>query len=148
VVGTASPASGVAGPTCRAHDNSGHEGVPAGHVIGEVHLVDGGDDTAASSELYTPGSLHFASSKEMLRCVETHVASVCLKCFGCFRDMLQLCQMNVAKIDQNVAYVAMVVHVCCKSLLQMFHLCFWMYYCKCVYLYVAYVSHICCKCFI
>jgi hypothetical protein len=40
--------------------------------------------------------------------------------------------MNVAKVGQDVAYVAIAIHVCCK----------------CVYLDVAYVSHICCKCFI
>jgi hypothetical protein len=41
-------------------------------------------------------------------------------------------RMNVAKVDRDVAYVAIAIHVCCK----------------CVYLDVAYVSHICCKCFI
>jgi hypothetical protein len=33
-------------------------------------------------------------------------------------------QMDVAKVDQDVAYVAMVVHVCCKRLSPMFHLFF------------------------
>jgi hypothetical protein len=75
---------------------------------------------------HMPASLYFASSKEMLRCAETHVASVHFKCCGCFRSMLQLFQMNVA-------YVAMVVHVSCKGLFLMFHLCFWTYCCKCVY---------------
>jgi hypothetical protein len=57
--------------------------------------------------------------------LKAHVASVCFKCFGCFRGMLQLFQMNFAKVDRNVAYVAMVIHVCCKGL--MFDMCFWMY---------------------
>ena len=57
-------------------------------------------------------------------------------------------QMDVAKVDRNVAYVAMVVHVYCKCLLPMFYLCFPDVCCKCVYLNVAYVSHICCMCFI
>jgi hypothetical protein len=35
--------------------------------------------------------------------------------------MLQVFQMNVAKVDRDVAYIAMVVHVCCKGLLQMMH---------------------------
>jgi len=48
--------------------------------------------------------------------------------------------MNVAKVYKHVAYVAMVVHVYCKGLFLIFHLCFWMYCCKCVYLDVAYVS--------
>jgi hypothetical protein len=46
------------------------------------------------------------------------------KCFRCFRGMLQVFQMDIAKVDRDVAYVAMVVHVCCKSLFLMFHLCF------------------------
>jgi hypothetical protein len=37
---------------------------------------------------------------------------------------LQVFQMHVAKVDWDVAYVAMVVHVCYKGLLPMFHLCF------------------------
>jgi hypothetical protein len=40
--------------------------------------------------------------------------------------------MDVVKVDRDVAYVVMVVHLCCK----------------CLYLDVAYVSYICCKCFI
>ena len=32
--------------------------------------------------------------------------------------------MDVAKVDQDVAYVAMVAHVCCKHLFPMFHLLF------------------------
>jgi hypothetical protein len=32
-----------------------------------------------------------------------------------FRGMLQVFQMDVVKVDQNVAYVAMVVHICCKG---------------------------------
>ena len=30
--------------------------------------------------------------------------------------------IDVAKVDQDVAYVAMVVQVCCKLLFPMFHL--------------------------
>jgi hypothetical protein len=32
--------------------------------------------------------------------------------------------MDVVKVDRDVAYIAMVVHVCCKSLSLMFHLFF------------------------
>jgi hypothetical protein len=32
--------------------------------------------------------------------------------------------MDDAKVDRDVAYVAMVVHLCCKHLLLMFHLFF------------------------
>jgi hypothetical protein len=62
--------------------------------------------------------------------------------------MLQLFQMDIAKVDWDVAYVAMVVYLCCKGLLPMFHLCFGDVCYKCVYPDVAYVSHIYFKCFI
>jgi hypothetical protein len=55
--------------------------------------------------------------------------------------------MGVVKVDRDVAYVAMVVYVCCKLLFSMFYL-FLGVCCKCVYLDVAYVSHICCMYFI
>jgi hypothetical protein len=58
--------------------------------------------------------------------------------------MLQEFCMDVAKIDRDVAYVAMVIHICCKHMFPMFHLL----YCKCVYLDVAYVLYIYCKRFI
>jgi hypothetical protein len=32
--------------------------------------------------------------------------------------------MDVTKIDQDIAYVAMIVHVCCKRPFPMFHLFF------------------------
>jgi hypothetical protein len=53
---------------------------------------------------------------------------------------------DVGKIDRDVVYIVMVVHVCCERLFLMFHLRLDVY-CKCVYLDVAYVSHICCKVF-
>jgi hypothetical protein len=62
--------------------------------------------------------------------------------------MLQLFHADVTKVDRDVEYVAMVVHVCCQGLFSTFHLCFWMYVASVFYLDVAYVSHICCKCFI
>jgi hypothetical protein len=43
--------------------------------------------------------------------------------------------------------VVMVVHVCCKRLLSMFHLFFRMCVARVFYLDVVYVLHICCKCF-
>ena len=36
--------------------------------------------------------------------------------------MLQVFEMDVAKVVRDVAYVAMVVHVCCKGVFPMFHL--------------------------
>jgi hypothetical protein len=54
----------------------------------------------------------------------------------------------VAKVDRDVIYVLMVVHVCWKLLFPMFHLFFLDVCCKCVYLKVTYVLHRCYKCFI
>ena len=45
-----------------------------------------------------------------------HVASVFFKCFRCLIGMLQLFHADVAKVDRDVAYVAMVVHVESSSL--------------------------------
>jgi hypothetical protein len=54
--------------------------------------------------------------------------------------MLQVFHVVVAKVDRDVAYVAMVVHVCCKLLSPMFHLFCLDVCCKCVYFG-------CCICF-
>jgi hypothetical protein len=51
--------------------------------------------------------------------------------------------MDVTKVDRNVAYVAIVVYLCCKLLFSMLYLFFHMYVAS-VYLDVAYVSRICC----
>jgi hypothetical protein len=69
-----------------------------------------------------------------------HVSSLCFKCFSSFRCTFQLLRADVAKVDQDIAYVAMVAHVCCKRLSLMFHLF--------LYMYVASVSDACLKCFI
>jgi len=36
--------------------------------------------------------------------------------------MFQLFHADVAKVARDVAYVAMVIHACCKHMFQMFHL--------------------------
>jgi len=54
--------------------------------------------------------------------------------------MLQLFRMDVAKVDRDVAYVVMVVHICCKLLFSMFHLFFFKHMLQ-VYLFG------CCICF-
>jgi hypothetical protein len=56
--------------------------------------------------------------------LKAHVASICFKCFSCFRGILQGFRMDVAKVDRDVAYVAMVVHLCCKRLFPMYRLFF------------------------
>jgi hypothetical protein len=53
-----------------------------------------------------------------------HVVSSYFKCFGYFRGALQAFHMDVIKVDQDIVDVAMVVHVCCKSMSLMFHLFF------------------------
>jgi hypothetical protein len=67
--------------------------------------------------------------------------------------MLLMFHKDVAKVDRNVAYVAMVVHVYCKILFAMFHLFFYVC-CKCFiwmlhmfHTYVASVLSTCCVCF-
>jgi len=55
--------------------------------------------------------------------LKPHIANICFKCFKCFRG-IQVFHADIAKVDQDVAYVAMVVHVCCKLLFPLFHLFF------------------------
>jgi hypothetical protein len=61
--------------------------------------------------------------------------------------------IDAAKVNQDVAYVAMVVHICCKGLLPMFNLYFWMYVASVFiwmlhmfHTYVACVLSECCVC--
>ena len=66
--------------------------------------------------------------------------------FQSFRGILQVFHADIAKVDQDVAFVATIVYICCKLLFasSVFpDVC-----CKHVYLDVAYISHICYKCFI
>jgi hypothetical protein len=56
--------------------------------------------------------------------------------------MLQLFNVDVVKVDRDVAYVTMVVHVYCKGLFLMFHL-FFDVCCKCVLSeYCIYFTHV------
>ena len=52
--------------------------------------------------------------------LHARVASVCFKCFKCFICMLQVFDVDVVKVDRDVVYVVMDIHVCCKHLFQMF----------------------------
>jgi hypothetical protein len=85
----------------------------------------------ATADLCTVVELHndelYSSEQQGDIALKAHIASVCFKCFKCFRDMLHVFQMDVAKVDWDVAYVAMVVQVCYKGLFLMFHLCFQTY---------------------
>jgi hypothetical protein len=66
-----------------------------------------------------------------------HVVSVHFKCF---RGMLQVFHTDVAKTDRDVAYVAMIVHVCCKHLSPMFHL-FFQTYVASVFIWMLHMFH-------
>jgi hypothetical protein len=41
--------------------------------------------------------------------LKTHVVRVCFKCFRCFIWTLQVFHVDVAKVDRDVAYVALVL---------------------------------------
>jgi hypothetical protein len=57
-----------------------------------------------------------------------YVAMAIHVCFKCFRLMLQLFHLNIAKVDLDIAYVVMAIHacfkcfVCFRCMLQMFQL--------------------------
>jgi uncharacterized CHY-type Zn-finger protein len=70
-------------------------------------------------------SLYFTEQQGDIA-LKVHVAKVCFNCFRCFRDMLQVFHMDIAKIDRDVAHVAMVVHAYCKRPFQI-HLLFQIY---------------------
>jgi hypothetical protein len=67
--------------------------------------------------------------------------------------MLQVFHMDIVKIDCDcdVTHVAMVVHVYCKRLFQMFHLLFHMYVAsvliRMLHMFHTYVTRVCSKCF-
>jgi hypothetical protein len=69
-------------------------------------------------------SMSLQSSKQHVDVVLKNIdrKSVCLKCFRCFGDMLQVFRMDVVKVDHDVTYVAIVVHVYCKRQFPIFHL--------------------------
>ena len=59
--------------------------------------------------------------------------------------------MGVAKIDRDIAHVAIVVHVCCKHPFQMFHLLFHTYVASVLiwmlHMFHTYVARVCSKYF-
>jgi hypothetical protein len=73
--------------------------------------------------------------------LKPHIASKCFKCFKCFRGMLQVFHTDVAKVDRDVTYVAMVIHVCCKLLSPMFHL-FSQTYVVSVFIWMLYMFYL------
>jgi hypothetical protein len=55
--------------------------------------------------------------------------------------MLQVFHVDVAKVDRDVAYVAMAIHVYCERLFQMFHLFFQMYVAN-MFIWMLHMFHI------
>jgi hypothetical protein len=70
-------------------------------------------------------------------------------CFKCFKGMLQLLYMDVAKVDLDVTHVTYftnISEVCCKRLLKMFHL--FRRYVAVSVLSRCYIYIVCCRYFI
>jgi hypothetical protein len=97
---------------------------PTAAVVGSILLLSGQQLWIRARGLWS----RIGHSSEQMLCLKVHVASVCFKCFRCFICMLQLFHVDVAEVDRDVAYIEMVVHVCCKLLSPMFHLCFRMHF--------------------
>ena len=76
--------------------------------------------------------------------IKTHVASYVFKCFRCFRDMLQMFHMDLAKVDRAVASI---LEACYKILFKnvssvVISVLIWM-----LHIFYAYVARVCSKCF-
>ena len=56
--------------------------------------------------------------------LQAHILSVSVV----FMCMFQLFHADVVKVDQNVAHVAIVVHVCCKCFSSVFQLFLYTYF--------------------
>jgi hypothetical protein len=54
--------------------------------------------------------------------LKKHVVNVCFNYFRYFRGTLQEFYINIAKVDWNVAYVAMAIHICFKCTFLIFYL--------------------------
>jgi hypothetical protein len=71
---------------------------------------------------------------------DTPMLQACFKCFRCFICMFQVFHTDGAKVDQDVAYVAMVVYICCKCLFLMLHLFFQTYVTN-VFIWMLHMFH-------
>jgi hypothetical protein len=67
--------------------------------------------------------------------------------FMCFRGMLQVFHTNIANIDRNIAYVVMVIHICCKRISAIFHQ-FFQTYVASVFISMLHMFHKHVVCFI
>jgi hypothetical protein len=66
--------------------------------------------------------------------------------FQMFQGYVASVSYGVAKVDRDVVYVVMVVHVYCKLLFLMFHLFFQMYVTS-VFIWTLHISRICLQVF-
>jgi hypothetical protein len=73
-------------------------------IAGELYIV-----------VHAPTSLHSPKQQGDVA-LKAHVPNICFKCFMCFRGMLQVFFIDVAKVDRDVAYVAMAIYVCFKCM--------------------------------
>jgi hypothetical protein len=87
--------------------------------------------------------------------LKPHVASACFKCFKCFGGMLQVFYIDIAKVDRDVAHVAMVFSNVCPKCFICFSVCcncfIWILQSRsgcCIYIHVASVCFKCFLCFI
>ena len=103
---------------------------------GELHAS---SPTSAATSSSATMSLH--SSKQQ---GDIALESVCFKCFRCFKGVLQVFHIDVAKVDRDIAHVAMAIHVYFKCRFQMFQLfqTYVAYICKCFKCFHTYVASI------
>jgi hypothetical protein len=88
-----------------------------------------------------------SSNRQSDIALKAHVASICLKCFRCFIWMLHVFHLNIAKVGQDIAYVAINIHLYCKCMSKYFNCFFRTILQMCVPDVLA-VSSRCCMCFI
>jgi len=84
----------------------------------------------------------------ILQRLYTYVSSVCSDCFICFRHMLQVFHLDVAKVDLDAVYICMVASVCLrfKHMFLLFHLDV-VYILQWLHMCFSGVSDVRCKCF-
>jgi hypothetical protein len=95
---------------------------------------------------------HFASAKctplllspspaiEASSLSRQHAYDILSSGFRDFISMLRVFHVDVAKVNRDVAYIAMAIHLCCKRLFQLFHLFFQMYVAN-VLIWMLYMFH-------
>jgi hypothetical protein len=75
--------------------------------------------------------------------LKAHVARIC---FRCFRGMLQVFQMDVAKVDQDIAYVARLYMYVAKDCYQCF-ICVFLTHVASVFIWMLHMFHTYVACF-